>query len=796
MPNSRLDPSLPTPCCTWKGELPCPLCEGRCPYNKLPDVVDPDGYYAEDFGASYEALPDEPMELPAWSEEPPPEEPAAPALTLSPEQRSVVEHVDGPALVTAGAGSGKTRSLTERVSHMIQRAGIQPAAIVVVTFTRKATAELRGRISNALGARQARLVTISTFHGLALGMLREHPEQIGRRPNFTVFDDGTMTSEIRRILKEVWGSDPAGEEEPAAGALFPGMVATASDRDAERERCRKRAGPPPSPGDLLGALSEQKEKGGELDEAFYEACTVRWPPDGGRVLREYEDVKLAANAVDFDDLVYLAWRMLRNDPELAAQYRARWTHFMVDEYQDTNDLQERLIQVLVGERGNVMVVGDDDQSIYSFRGANVKHILSFPDRWPGTRILPLGRNYRSTGNVVSAAAKLIGHNRKRYDKRIWTENAPGWEIEVYEHKDAPAEADYIVRAVQGSIQHGYAVGQHAVLVRTRRQFTLLQTAFTQAKIPFTTVGALNYWERSDVRIVLSWLRSVENQRDFVSGAYALGHWPLVGAQTVRAWLQYAERGDRPMWGYLTTLRGQRGCGPSTKKGQSLARFAENMEELERRMLSEVPLAEVVRWLYEVTELDAQIEEALQGSGVQAEEARERLRLRDDVVAAAPTSGGLVALREYLDSIVQAASRRKDQDCVTLITVHSAKGAEWDMVWVAGFTEGLMPCLSFKDGRFSEPQDDAIEEERRLAYVAITRARLRLVVNYYERLIMQGQEVWSKRSRFLDEILGVAAPAPIERAAPVRRETPPEERPSPEGAVKRRIRIGGMGASAG
>lgn len=794
MPNSRLDPSLPTPCCTWKGEVPCPMCDGRCPYNNLPYVEDTQGFYAESFGASYELPEEDPLELPAWQGESTPPEPQASPLSLSPEQREVVEHVDGPALVTAGAGSGKTRSLTDRVTHMIQKGGIAPTAIVVVTFTRKATAELRGRISNAIGPRQAKLVTISTFHGLALGMLREHPSQIGRRPNFSVFDDGTMTSEIRRILKELWGAEPAGEEEHAEGALFPGMVASSADREADRERRRERAGQPPSPGDLLTVLSEQKEKGLEVDDAFYEACAARWPPDGGRVLREYEDVKLAANAVDFDDLVYLAWRMLRDDPELAIQYRTRWTHFMVDEYQDTNDLQERLIQVLVGERGNVMVVGDDDQSIYSFRGANVKHILSFPDRWPGTRILPLGRNYRSTGSVVQAAARLISHNKKRYDKRIWTENAPGWDIEVYEHKDAVAEADYIVRAVQGSVQHGYLPGQHAVLVRTRRQFTLLQTAFTRAQIPFATIGALNYWERSDVRVVLSWLRSVENQRDFVSGAYALGHWPQVGAQTVRFWLQYAERGDRSMWDYLPTLHGQRGCGHATKKGQSIARFAECVAELDRRMREQFSIAEVVRWLYEVTGLDAQIEEALSGAGVQAEEARERLRLRDDVVAAAPMTGGLVALREYLDSIVQAATRRRDQDCVTLITAHSAKGAEWDMVWVAGFTDGLMPCLPFVGGRFAEPQEEVVEEERRLAYVAITRARLRLVVNFYERIFVQGQEIWSKRSRFLDEILGVAQTR-VERVAPVHREEPPVERPGEGEVVKRRIRIGGTGTSS-
>jgi len=724
--------TTPASACGTQGFVPCVQCEGRpdCVYNaraiairdafvlrKWPDgqrYIAGDNWFdeawnAHDYGevSSGEGTLDE----------------------LNVDQRAAVEHFEGPVLVLAGAGSGKTRVLMVRIERLIAR-GVEPAEILALTFTRRAATEMRNRIRDRLGPRAIDLV-LTTFHSLALGICRDHPDLVGRQKGFSVWDDKLQLAECRRIYKDLWYETPASKK---GGKKVKLPVSTA---------------------DLLDIVSAAKRCNTAMDDAFLRWLADNVHPVAAVAIAEYEATKKAANALDFDDLIWAALRLLQANPDVLAIYHERWRFVMVDEYQDTNDLQEQFLGLLIGEARNLMAVGDEDQAIYGFRGGNVDHILTFSDRYPSAETIILGCNYRSDDNILQTAARTIAHNKKRRNKRLWTESDPGWPVEHHSFSNVYAEAEYVARMIGGSIEAGYAPAEHCVMVRTRRQFTALQRALSALELPYVTVGAVEFWQRTDIRLILAWLKGLLNPADLAAGAFVLSHWPKLGAKTVETWKSLV--GGQPMYDVLRLLLRARGYGLHTAKGQSIEALIETLDELVARFRRGDALAQLACWLYEVTGLDAEIAEAIGERGRVAEEGRARKELRTDFLTMCPDERGtdpFADLTHFLDSVLANAKVDDTEPKIVLSTIHSAKGLEWDHVWIVGCVEGKVPYSFNVTSAGADLTPDALEEERRLMYVAMTRARQRLVLTRYEQdRDESGREIFVKPSRFLIESLG-------------------------------------------
>jgi len=721
--------------------------EGSC-YDDNPNGYPPAALRAVLVGAS---APEEPLD-----DEPSPARTGAVAPfqrpALSEAQAAVVGHLDGPALVVSGAGSGKTHVVTQRIVRLCER-GVKPEQILGLTFTRKAAKEMRERVSKRLPSLGSK-VTLTTFHSLALAICREYPTLIDRRPRFGIWDDKVMLAEMRRILKEL-GSRAAGDEDPEEGELPEGVTPAACLKKIESYR-------------EAGEKDIQSISVGS--EAAFTAICV------------YEQNKIAANVLDYTDLVWSAWKLLDEHPEIRQLYQARWTHVMCDEYQDTNDLQERFLRLLLGPSQNLVVVGDEDQSIYRFRGSNVKHIRTFPERYSGASLFPLGQNYRSSSSVVIAAANVISFNlARRSDKKIWTENPEGAPVEVARWFDPMAEGQAIAERFEASIRSGRLPEDHCVLVRTRRQFAHLQAALRGRGILYTTVGGLDDMQRPDVRRVLAWFRLILNPLDLSAGASCLSHWPKLGAVFVQAWMNLASRSEGAGFRHLDALYKLPRCGRETKKGQSLAWLQQTVIDLQSRVhQSGESIRSHVTWLYERIGLDREIDGLTRSTEDKAacREGESRNELKKAFLSMCPDapieSSGMLALQSFVDLFLsRALERRRETGKVVLSTIHGAKGLEWPVVVVAGCVEGLLPYSAEDpiprkpppglsadpdvpdrlEADFSE-KPETLEEERRLMYVAMTRAREVLILSWFEFLPQpkaDGSRQHCSSSRFLDEI---------------------------------------------
>jgi len=682
----------------------------------------PDSYYPQTDGEGdwYDCYAD------PWTpetKEPADVDPADVTKGLNPQQIEAMNHHEGPALVIAGAGSGKTRTVTARIVRLL-RNGVEPREILCLTFTRKAASEMRERVLLATMS-AAEKITISTFHSLSLGICREHPLLVDRDGYFNVWDNDMMLRELRRILRESWETFV---QAVSATNARRGRVTSATEGDDGDTLT------PPKAKNILSMISARKGLGPTtlLDEAWRDSLSSlhQIVPE---IVEEYENTKRMSNALDFDDLVWCAVNLLKSNSEVREAYQERWVFVMVDEYQDTNDLQETFLQLLVGERKNIMVVGDEDQSIYGWRGANVEHILTFAKRYGGATVIKLGQNYRSTRNIVQAAARLIEENMHRTHKKLWSEQDEGWDVEYHEAKTPSDEADLIAGMIAGSIEAGYPIEEHAVLVRTRMQFIPLQSALTRYGVPYKTVGAMDLWDFADSRLILAWIRTVTNARDFASAGYCFGNWPRIGAATVETWLKNARGYDGPCVNTIPGLLSLPRCGRKTKKGQSIMSFKAAMDEIHQMVWRGDSPRSIVTWLYEITGVDAMIDNAIEtGSFKARREAESRKERKLGFIDLCPADSnedvnGFIAMNQFLDGItMKAAEDEGGTEYVSLSTIHAAKGLEWDHVFGAGCVEGLLPCCF-------DPADldaDKLEEERRLGYVLCTRARQRLVLTRF------------------------------------------------------------------
>ncbi len=620
---------------------------------------------------------------------------------LNPEQRRAVVHGDGPLLILAGAGSGKTRTLTHRLAWLIGEHGVAPWEILAVTFTNKAAGEMRERLSKLLGSVEG--LWVSTFHSACGRILRRELEKFGFTAQFTIYDDGDQERLLKTVLQEL---------NIAEQTLKPRAAAAAIDSAKNRGWW---------PEDL-----PTDDYAGELV---------------ARVYARYQEKLKQANALDFGDLLLWTVRLLETDAGVRQRWQGRFRHILVDEFQDTNQVQYRLIRLLAGGHRNLCVVGDDDQSIYRWRGAEVGNILNFEVDFPGGATIRLEQNYRSTQNILAAAGGVVAKNLGRKGKTLWTENPAGEPISCETLADDLEEARFVTGEIVRLHRSGRKLRDIAVFYRTNAQSRAFEEALVRDRLPYVMIGGLKFFSRMEVKDVLAYLRLLVNPADSVAVRRVINV-PArgIGAATVEkiATLEVEAGGLLP----ACQLAVERGllAGAAAKR---VAAFAALMAGFRRRLDDEIPYAELAAEVIEATGYGPMLREE------RTEEARDRLRNLQELLAGMeehaaqePTLAGYleqIALVTDLDSYDQSLDR------VSLMTLHAAKGLEFPVVFMTGLEEGLFPLSRSGNG------DEELEEERRLCYVGMTRAMEKLTLTHARRRRVYGDYQFNPPSRFLGEI---------------------------------------------
>lgn len=659
--------------------------------------------------------------------------------TLNPEQAEAVLHKDGPLLVLAGAGSGKTRVITYRLGHLIAN-GVAAKNILCVTFTNKAAAEMRHR-ARALAGRSVRGTTMSTFHALGSRILREHPAEVGLKKGFTISDGGEQIGFLRRILRSLRIDDRKFDAKRIQSMI---SMAKNAGVDAATYRAQR--------GHLVNTPEGPLEPPG--DGASDEEYTVA-------AIEAYERYELglrAQNVVDFDDLLLMTVMLLNREPAILERLRDRWRYLMVDEYQDTNGAQFELMRLLTGDRRNLCVVGDDDQSIYGWRGADITNILRFEKLFPGAKVIKLELNYRSTGSILTVANSVIEKNTQRHDKTLRAFAGPGDPVRIIALEEEEEEAEQVAGAV-GDLLAGAVLGKDvAVLFRSNVQSRPIELAFRTEGIPYRVAGGQALFDKREVKDVLAYLRVLDNPDDEQALRRIINYPPRgIGDTTVKRIDDWAREQNLP----LSEGLAQPYEVPSVKEraADAITVFNELMAE-HRKLLGRRKVSTVAKTLFE----QIGIEEVLFGSSDNAITASRRVdnvrhivkqierfekriaakRRSDPEVEPADLTGFLSDLA--LSARDETDNNKDDRDHeVVLSTIHAAKGLEWTTVFVVGAEEELLPHARTIDG------DGEIEEERRLAYVAITRAREQLTITWARSRTRWGRIVPRLRSRFLEEL---------------------------------------------
>ena len=632
-------------------------------------------------------------------------------VELNPGQVEAVEHAEGPLLILAGAGSGKTRVITHRVAYLIDQVGVAPWNILAVTFTNKAADEMRSRVT-ALSAERGAGVELGTFHGLCARMLRRFSDRIGINRNFTIFDGSDQTAVVRTAMKDL--------------GLAVSQVSPAGARNA-----------------ISRAKDElmSHHQFAEHAEGFFQELVAK-------IYARYEQILKAADGQDFGDLIVSAVRLLREDPEVLGYYQDRFRYVMIDEYQDTNRAQYVLVRELAAARRNLAVVGDDDQSIYGWRGADIRNLMDFETEYPDARVVKLEQNYRSTQLILDAAHAVVERLPGRKDKRLWTERAGGQKVRVLESYDDEDEAIRVLSEVQLLIgKEGGRRGDFAIMYRTNAQSRLLEEAFVKAGMPYQLVGATEFYGRREVKNMLAYLRSVANPRDTVSFD-RIANVPTrgVGDKTLGLLSDWAQQRTLAPGEAIRALAADPpDPAPPALAGRALKALLP-LGELFLKLdvhAAEMPLPRLLQEIYRETGY----EEHLRSD---PEDAEERIDNVVELIGASakyadmPPEEAITSFLQEVALISDVDALKAEADAVTLITLHAAKGLEFKNVFVTGFEEELCPHVR----SFADPAQ--MEEERRLAYVGITRAQDRLFLSYAK---FRGG--WGSRSRvpsrFLQDI---------------------------------------------
>ncbi|MBR3314591.1 MAG: UvrD-helicase domain-containing protein [Atopobiaceae bacterium] len=660
---------------------------------------------------------------------------------LNPAQREAVLCTEGPLLVLAGAGSGKTRVLTQRIAHIVGDRDVRPWHVLAITFTNKAAAEMRERIAQVVP--DTRGMWVCTFHAMCVRMLREDAELIGFRQNFSIYDD----DDSKRLMRQIM-----------------------ADLDVDQRRFSLPA--------VRSRISSAKNAMVSAEEMSAQASD-QFERTVARIYHELQRRLERANAMDFDDLLVRAYELLDRNPRLLEAYQDRFTYICVDEYQDTNHVQYAITNLLARKYQNLMVVGDDDQSIYSWRGADIHNILAFEQDYPQARVIKLEQNYRSTGHILAAANAVVAHNSKRKDKHLFTESGDGELIHVFQASDERDEGRWIGGQIEKLHDAGTSYDDVAVFYRTNAQSRILEDMFLRAGVPYKLVGGTRFFDRAEIRDVMAYLKLVLNPDDDVS-AHRIVNTPRrgIGAQSIAKIDSYAMANGLSFFSAAQACVAESGV-LGARARNALAEWTQAIEhgrhysgdliEVVKRIVDDAGLIQALEAEHSV-EADSRVENIREFFGVASEfddshedaaSALESLRqLREagripgeELPADEPAEPTLPQVAaEKLPAFMEWLALRSDLDslsgqtqAITMMTVHSAKGLEFPVVFVAGMEEGLFPHSNGHD----EP--GRMEEERRLAYVAITRARKSLYLTYAVTRHMYGSTQAYPRSRFVGEI---------------------------------------------
>jgi DNA helicase-2/ATP-dependent DNA helicase PcrA len=658
--------------------------------------------------------PEDPVEAPAGA----PTEPGADRVErllagLNPPQRQAVEQSEGPLLVIAGAGSGKTRVLTHRIAYLLATGAARPGEILAITFTNKAAAEMRERVGQLIG-RSVRAMWVTTFHSSCARMLRADAERLGYSRGFTIYDESDSLRMLKRCLSEL-GVDPKRYPPRAVRSKISGAKNQLIDSDTYAE--------------MVGSVFE---------EVVAEAFPL------------YEKRMLEANAMDFDDLLVRTVNALELFEEVRERWRRTFRHVLVDEYQDTNHAQYRLLQLLAAEHGNLMVVGDEDQSVYGFRHADIRNILDFERDFPEAAVVKLEQNYRSTQTILSAANAVVAHNRERRPKRLWTEEKGGELVQLSELADEHEEARWVAGEIERlGEEHELARSDVAVFYRTNAMSRVLEDTLNRFNVPYQVIGGTKFYDRAEVKDAVAYLSLLHNPADQVAFARVVNS-PRrgIGNTSQGRLAAYANTAGLTIWEVMERAEEVPGLGAAAIK--AVGRFFETMDLLRARVDSGAPVADVLAaMLSETGYLEAlEAERTIEAEGrvenlealVEGTAEFDREREREGESEVPPLEGYLqqISLLSDQDSI------EDKQELVTLMTLHNAKGLEYDTVFVVGCEDGAFPHMRALE-------EGSEEEERRLCYVAITRARCRLYMTWAKERRLFGRAEYNLPSRFIDEL---------------------------------------------
>ena len=631
--------------------------------------------------------------------------------TLNKEQKEAVLTVDGPLLLLAGAGSGKTRVLTHRIAYMIDEMGVNPWNILAITFTNKAAEEMRERVDNIVGF-GAEQIWVSTFHSTCVRILRRHIDRLGYDTNFTIYD----TDDQKAVMKEICKRFQIDTKQLKERAI---MSAISSAKD-----------------ELISPLEYEINAFGDSIKKKIAA-----------VYKEYQVVLKRNNALDFDDLIVKTVELFKACPDILYQYQERFKYIMVDEYQDTNTAQFELIRLLADRHHNLCVVGDDDQSIYKFRGANICNILDYEKVYPEAKVIKLEQNYRSTGNILNAANNVIKNNKGRKVKSLWSEKEAGSRIHFRQFDNGYEEAEYIASDISSKVRNGVCTyGDCAILYRTNAQSRMLEERFVVMGLPYNVVGGVNFYARQEIKDILAYLRTIDNGRDDVATKRILNVPKRgIGNATVEKVQEYA---DMRNISFYDALRERDQIVSLGRTATKLEPFV-TMMQVFRSKAEYYGIVDLIQDIIEVVGY----RDYLYSLNEEEEKTEDRLQNLDEFISKATMyeqTHDEISLSEFLEEIALVSdvdSMEDKDDRIRLMTIHSAKGLEFEHVYMAGMEDGLFP--SYMTIVSDDPTD--MEEERRLAYVGITRAKDDLTMTYARARMVRGETQYNPVSRFVREI---------------------------------------------
>ncbi len=650
-------------------------------------------------------------------------------------QQEAVMQTEGPVLILAGAGSGKTRVLTHRAAYLIEEKGIAPWHIMAITFTNKAAGEMRERINDLVGF-GADSIWVATFHATCVRILRRFIERIGFETNFTIYDADDQKTLMKNICKSMEIDTKLYKEK-----MFLSAISAAKDELISPEEFALNAGE-----DLVKRKQAQ-------------------------VYQEYQQALKRNNALDFDDLIFYTVKLFRTDAQVLDYYQERFLYIMVDEYQDTNTAQFMLVKLLADKYRNLCVVGDDDQSIYRFRGANIFNILNYEKYFPEAAVIKLEQNYRSTQNILDAANYVIANNHGRKEKKLWTANGEGEKLGFHLFPTGFDEADFAAKDITKKVyKQGYQYKDCAVLYRTNAQSRLFEEKFVASNIPYKIVGGVNFYARKEIKDLLCYLKTIDNASDDLA-VQRIINIPKrgIGAATISRVQTYAASNDISFYDALKAAEEIPSIGRAAAKIRPFVLFIQSM----RSKLGLISLTDLFGEILETTgyvkELEAEGTEESEARIENIDELFSKIRAYEDGEAEPTLSGFLeeVALVADIDSL------EDDSNYVVLMTLHSAKGLEFPNVYLAGMEDGLFPSYM---SIVSESAAEDIEEERRLAYVGITRAKENLTITCARQRMVRGDFQYNKISRFVREIPEELFGMSVEKQKP-KAEEPQHVRPS-------------------